>query len=158
MCSFSSSYQAVFKKKGSKLSNRIIHWIPVNQPNIGHKLPSQENELILKSVRNDHSEACQFGLKNNGHHFLNDIWGVRTLRVSWQRPNPSSFSLLSSVTFAKSLNLCPPLPIFKLELFYWLYKAIVRGPDSWWENTWKPKYKGQSQRSLVEDVLSGLWL
>lgn len=115
-----------FQKEKQQIIKSNYSWIPVNQPNIGHKLPSQENELILKSVRNDNSEACQFGLKkNNRHNFLNDIWGVRTLRVSWQSPNPSSFSLLCSVTFAKSLNLCPPLPIFKLELFYWLYKIIV---------------------------------
>lgn len=157
MFSFSSSYQAVFKKKGSKLSNHVIHWIPVTQPNIDQKLPSQLNELILKLMRNK-SESCQFGLKNNGHHFLNDIWGVRTLRVSWQSASPSSCSLLCSVTFAKLLNLCPPLPIFKLELFYRLYKTIVRGTHSWRENTWKHKYKGQSQWSQVEDVLSGLWM
>lgn len=106
MCSFSSSYQAVFKKKGSKLSYRIIHWIPVNQPNIGHKLPSQENELILKSVRNDNSEAFQFGLKkNNRHHFLNDIWGVRTLRVPTV-PLPPRFALWLLPSHWTSVLLC----------------------------------------------------
>lgn len=64
-----------------QFSNRVIHWIPVSQPNIGYK-------LILKLMRNDNSESCPFGLKNNGHHFLNDIWGVRILRVSWQECQP----------------------------------------------------------------------
>lgn len=85
------------------------------------------------------------------------LWWEWALRINGESPNPFSLpDLLCDLgQAAESRSLFAPC--LKYSSFAYLIGQLGGAIGSWLQHTVTPTYKGPSQRSLLEDLLPGMW-